>query len=324
MGKRVYLLLTIIVSLLVLGTAKESLALDNSKRKVKAVEANASNNVTTIAKKVPYSIEITEQSAPLGSVITLATNAITIIKCPEEPVNFHLGSTIGIDAYQAAEFDKSVGRNEIYVRPRVDAAGINTNLVIEFQSGPIAIYFHVIELKNGNNAGDFTGEVVIKNSHYKDELTQANQKLLAANTENEKLLAHTKELEKQLQDKITSACDEDKLTILRIVEDNVIFTTRKNTIEQANIKISQLGRLQKTKNGWIISFVLENRTKDFVSLNKIESLSNKVITTWELPKKLSPKAETKLSLLIDADLKEMPTEVTFFIGSTPLKVKTSY
>ncbi len=316
--KRVYLLVTIIITLLVVGTTKQTFAVDN-KKKVKAVEANATSTV-----KVPYSLEVTEESGSLGLVITLATNAITTIKCPEEPVSFKPGSTIGIDVYQASDFDKALHRNEIYIRPRAEAAGTNTNLVIEFASGPIAIFFRVVEVKGGNNAGDFTSEVIIKNSFYKDELARANETALASKAENEKLLARTKELEKQLQDKINSACDEDKLTILRIIEDSIVFTTRKNTIEQPNVKISQLGRLQKTKNGWIASFIIENRTKDFIPLNKVESLSNKVFSTWELPKKLSPKTETKVSFLIDADLKEMPTEVTFFIGTTPLKVKTSY
>lgn len=317
--KRVYLLVTILVSLLVVATTKEAFAVDN-KKKVKTVEASA----TTPTVKVPYSLEVTEESASIGLVITLATNAITTIKCPEEPVSFKPGSTIGIDVYQASDFDKALHRNEIYIRPRSEAAGTNTNLVIEFASGPIAIFFRVVEVKGGNNAGDFTSEVIIKNSFYKDELARTNEKVLSTNAENQKLLAHTKELEKQLQDKIASACDEDKLTTLRIVEDNLVFTTKKNSVEQTNIKISQVGRLQKTKNGWIVNFALENKTKDFVPLTKIESLSNKVLTTWDLPKKLSPKAETKLSILIDADLKEMPTEVTFFINNTPLKVKTSY
>ncbi|KAF0250343.1 MAG: hypothetical protein FD167_254 [bacterium] len=316
--------------LVIAGTNNNAFAQTQTKKKLKAVET--SNNTASTKSsiiKVPYIVEIDGESAKNGSVITLAVNAITIIRCPEEPVNFYLGSSIGVDAFQAAEFDKALGRNEIYVRPRV--AGINTNLAIEFASGPIVIYFKIIEVTGGNNAGDFTGEVVIKNSRYKDLLAETKASLLASNKETEKLKSRIQELEKQSLEKATSLCQEDKLTTLRLVEDAVIFTTKKNTIKQANVSVSQIGRVQKVKGGWIISLAIENRSKDFLSLETVESASGKVITSWTLPKKLSPKAETKMSVLIEdenlKDLKEtskIPNELTLLINGSPLKVKTSY
>ncbi len=335
MKKRAYLLTIIclmcsLLTLLIVGANNNALAQTQTKNKLKGVEAS-NNRASTKSSiiKVPYVVEIDGESAKNGSVITLAVNAITIIRCPEEPVNFYLGSSIGIDAFQAAEFDKALGRNEIYVRPRV--AGINTNLAIEFASGPIVIYFKIIEVNGGNNAGDFTGEVVIKNSHYKDLLAETKASLLASNKEAEKLKSRIQELEKQSLEKATSLCQEDKLTTLRLVEDAVIFTTKKNTIKQANVSVSQIGRVQKVKGGWIVSLAIENRSKDFLSLETLESPSGKVITSWTLPKKLSPKAETKMSVLIEdenlKDLKEtskIPNELTLLLNGSPLKVKTSY
>jgi len=298
-----------------------------SNKKIKAVnnlEANKTiNSSTSSSTKVPYMLEINEDSARNGAVITLAVNAITIIRCPEEPVNFYLGSTIGIDAFQAAEFDKELGRNEIYVRPRI--AGTHTNLVIEFASGPMVIYFKVLELKNGNNAGDFTGEVVIKNIYYKDKLADTEKQLLASNEENTSLKTKIAELEKQLQEKVSAACQEDKLTTLRLIEDSIVFVSEKNTVQQGSVRISQVGRVQRVKTGFVISFALENRSKDFLSLDQLTSPSGNILTTWALPKRLSPKATTKTSLLIETeDLKEIPSEITFLVSGTPLKLKPSY
>lgn len=187
------------------------------------------------------------------------------------------------------------------------------------------LYFKIIEVNGGNNAGDFTGEVVIKNSHYKDLLADSQASLLASNKEVDKLKSRIQELEKQSLEKVTSACQEDRLTTLRLVEDAVIFTSQKNTIGQSNLRVSQIGRVQKVKGGWIVSLAIENRSKDFLSLETVESTSGKVITTWSLPKKLSPKAETKISFFIeDENLSQMPNELTLLVSGSPLKVKTSY
>ena len=296
-----------------------------SNKKIKAVNNLEANKTisTSSSTKVPYMLEINEDSARNGAVITLAVNAITIIRCPEEPVNFYLGSSIGIDAFQAAEFDKELGRNEIYVRPRI--AGTHTNLVIEFASGPMVIYFKVLELKNGNNAGDFTGEVVIKNIYYKDKLADTEKQLLASNEENTSLKTKIAELEKQLQEKVSAACQEDKLTTLRLIEDSIVFVSEKNTVQQGSVRISQVGRVQRVKTGFVISFALENRSKDFLSLDQLTSPSGNVLTTWALPKRLSPKATTKTSLLIETeDLKQIPSEITFLVSGTPLNLKPSY
>ena len=331
----------IICIILVVAIAKDSV-LAQSKKKLKAVEANSSIK-TTANIKVPYIVEIDTESAKNGVTITLATNAVTIIRCPEEPVNFLPGSTIGIDVFQAADFEKDLGRNEIYVRPRV--AGINTNLAIEFASGPIVIYFKIIEVPGGNNAGDFTGEVVIKNSHYKNELIETKSSLASTTKDNESLKARIAELEKQLKEKVVSSCQEDRLTTLRLVEDSVIFITKKNTVQQSNIAISQLGRVQKVKGGWILNLAIENKGKDFLSLDSLETNLGKVLTTWSLPKKLSPKVETKLSLFIEdqplepqsqsqsplqsalqaqSPLQNGQIELTLLISGSPIKLKTSY
>lgn len=326
--KHSYLLLTMLTICLILTSSNSTTnnALAQTKKKLKAVNNSTSStkNITTKVK-VPYIIEVDNESAKNGVTITLAVNAVTIIRCPEEPVKFLPGSTVGIDVFQAAEFDKNLGRNEIYVRPRI--AGINTNLVIEFASGPTIIYFKIIEVEGGNNAGDFTGEVVIKNSYYTNTLAETKNSLLASNKELDTLKSRIQELEKQLKEKATSSCQEDRLTTLRLIEDSVIFTSKKNTIAEANVSISQIGRVQKVKGGWIINIAIENRSKNFLSLDSVESPSSKVLTTWSLPKKLSPKAETKTSFFLeiqDETFSEMPNELTLLISGTPLKLKTSY
>lgn len=321
--KRNYLLLNIIITLSVLLGINNT-ALAQTKKKLKTLDKSVSvgaNSLSTKAK-VPYIVEIDNESAKNGNVITLAVNAITIIRCPEEPVNFYLGSSVGIDAFEAAEFDKSLGRHEIYVRPRV--AGINTNLAIEFASGPIVIYFKIIEVTGGNNAGDFTGEVVIKNSYYENALAEAKNNLLAANKELENFKSRVQQLEKQLQEKTVSTCQEDRLTTLRLIEDSVIFTSKKNTITQNNIVLSQLGRVQKVKGGWIVNLAIENKSKDFLSLEKVESFSSNVFSTWSLPKKLSPKAETKTSFFIEDENLSQLQELTIVVSGNSLKLKLSY
>jgi hypothetical protein len=104
--------------------------------------SKSSNLETSPINAIPYLIEATEESTKKGLIITLAVEQVTIIRCPEEPLQILFGNNEGIDVSETKP-----GRTEIYLRPRVSS--INTNVVIEMASGPIMLYLRTVEIKGG-------------------------------------------------------------------------------------------------------------------------------------------------------------------------------
>ena len=301
----------------------------NGKRK--STKASANEAITAI-NTVPYSIEVTEESTKKGLVIILAVEQVTIIHCPEEPRQILFGNSEGIDVSETKP-----GRTEIYLRPRIPQ--INTNVVVEMESGPIMLYLRTLEIKGGAKVGQFTSEVVIKNSAYKEALVKAKDLLDKANKEIASLKTDIEKASLELKEKNQSLCQEGKKDLVRIVETTLQFKDKRNTVQipGGKGKLHQIGRMQRTSQGLLVNIAIENSGKEFLSIDGISSQSGNILTnSIGNTRKVSPKAELNFSFLIEDNQSSTNTvgdsnnqetnsvnELTIIINQTPIKLKIS-
>lgn len=333
-----------LVLIVLLNSVGVGFAQTNSKRK--STKANA-NEAITAATTIPYSLEVTEESTKKGLVIILAVEQVTIIHCPEEPRQILFGNSEGIDVSETKP-----GRTEIYLRPRV--AQINTNVVVEMESGPIMLYLRTVEVKGGAKVGQFTSEVVIKNSAYKEALVKAKDELEKSNKEIVSLKADIEKVSLELKEKNQSLCQEGKKDLIKIVETSLQLKEKRNTvnIQTANTKakIHQLGRMQRTNQGLLVNIAVENLGKDFISIDGISSQSGNIVTNAiGNTRKVSAKGELTFTFLIEDNQSSVPNgasdsssnispsvsptinnqeanltnELTIIINQTPVKLKIS-
>lgn len=294
-------------------------------QKKKSTKSSATEAITSL---IPYSLEVNEESTKKGLVITLATDRVTIIRCPEEPLQVLFGNSDGIDLNETKP-----GRTEIYLRPRV--AEISTNLVVEMASGPVILYLKTVEIKGGARVGQFTSEVIIKNSAYKEALIGAKEELEKANNNINKLKEEITGLEGKLTEKNVSECQESKTDFLRIVESITQFNQIKNiaTVLNGKVKVSQIGKLQPVKQGYLLAISVENRDKDFIALEAVAVTGFEVLSTSiGNSRKISPKAEGKFCFFIEIpknsispteNKENLPKEVTVIINQMPISLKIS-
>ena len=312
------------------------MALAQSKSSRKSTKTATRETLTAI-NTIPYSLDITEESTKKGLIITLAVDQVTIIRCPEEALQILFGNSEGIDVSETKP-----GRTEVYLRPRVPA--INTNVVIEMASGPVMLYLRTVEIKGGAKIGQFTAEVMIKNSAYKEALIKAKDELEVAKKEISDLETKINDLTGQLKTKEFTNCQENKQDLVRLIENTQQFSQRVNTVQtlSGKVKISQIGKLQPVKSGFIVSVAIENRTNNFISIDSVNTQSFILLTTFVgNSRKIAAKSELKFSFLIESNSntstvdivnvsstenkleteQDIPKELTIVINQTPVMLK---
>lgn len=325
-------LITLLLSVILLVNFSNVFAQTKAKRR--STKASA-NEVVTAASNIPYSLEVTEESTKKGLIITLAVDQVTIIHCPEEALQILFGNNEGMDVSETKP-----GRTEIYLRPRLGQ--INTNVVIEMASGPVVLYLRTVEIKGGAKVGQFSSEIIIKNSAYKDALVQARGELEKSKQENATLRAESEKLSGQLKEKTITACQEGKKDLLRIVETALQIKDKRNTVSilGGKAKLHQIGRMQRTSQGILVNIAIENIGKDYISIDDLTAQTGNVVTSGITNnRKISPKSEINYSLLIE-DSQNSPnttsnsgnnvteannalSEITIVINQIPVKLKIS-
>lgn len=278
-----------------------------------------------VSVSVPYTVDMNEDTVKKGGIITLAVDAVTIVRCPEEPLQILFGKSDGLDVSETKP-----GRTEIYLRPRI--AQISTNIVIEMKSGPVALQVKTVEIKGGAHTGNYTGEIIIKNSGYKDQLIHTTEALEKAKLENSQLKDEVEKLKAANNEKMIAACTEGKTDLLKLVESMLQINDRRNSSEalKGQIRVSQIGKLQKTSTGYILNLAIENKGKqEFISLDDIKVLGGSVIQTTNsgAGHKITRNSEGRYSFLIEVEsggeLNNIPSTVNLMISGTPLSLKIS-
>lgn len=319
--------------------------------------SKSSNVETSPINAIPYLIEVTEESTKKGLIITLAVEQVTIIRCPEEPLQILFGNNEGIDVSETKP-----GRTEIYLRPRVSL--INTNVVIEMASGPIMLYLRTVEIKGGAKVGQFTAEVMVKNSAYKEALIKTRDELALAQKEIVDLKSNVDKLSIELKEKNVALCQEEKRDLLRIVEVSLQNKQKRNIVSilGGKAKIGQVGNLQRTSRGLLLNIAIENTGKDFLSINDISCVGANIVgNSIDNIRRVAPKSELNYSFLIElnqgsntnddfgvsarvdangvntsntsnpnnsfmdtkSSITNIPTELNLIVNQTPVKLKIS-
>lgn len=274
-----------------------------------------------ILLRTPYSLEVAEDSGAKGITAILAVGRVSIIHCPEEPMQILFGDESVLDHEQSV----TNAQTAIYLRPR--AGNLDTNIVIELKSGPIVVYVKTLEVKGGASVGQYTGEITIKNNKYKTDLATTTEELNTAKAEITKLTGEIEKLQAEKKTQVVAVCQEDKAALLKLLETNLIISDRHNSVENKQFGVTQIGKIQRTASGgYLINLAIENKGKEFISLEDIKIPNGKVIEISK-GRKISPKAETKIVCLFESDvapeLQTPPKEVILVIGNITVTVKAS-
>lgn len=289
------LLFSMIMMVLFNSVVFDNVVFAQSRNTNKSTKSNKAIVETSPINAIPYLIEVTEESTKKGLIITLAVEQVTIIRCPEEPLQILFGNNEGIDVSETKP-----GRTEIYLRPRVSL--INTNVVIEMASGPIMLYLRTVEIKGGAKVGQFTAEVMVKNSAYKEALIKTRDELALAQKEIVDLKSNVDKLSIELKEKNVALCQEEKRDLLRIVEVSLQNKQKRNIVSilGGKAKIGQVGNLQRTSRGILLNIAIENTGKDFLSINDISCVGANIVgNSIDNIRRVAPKSELNYSFLIE-------------------------
>lgn len=251
-------------------------------------------NNEAIKPTLPYSVVIDPTSKKRQEVI-LAVNTVTTVRCPETPGNLAIGNDIGLDQDKFKN-----GGHGFFLRPT--QAGLSTNIVVDFNGKWTAeFYITVVNVKDGARPGDFTGEVIIQKPGYQTALESAETELDKTREEATKLQGRVTALEQELKQQAQIKIDRDHLEILKLVETYAQGSYRQYpTIDLAGgrARVRQLDRAQRTEQGWIVVYEIENRAKEQLSLSDVKTDQYRVLTT-SVNRQISPKVKARVAFLIE-------------------------
>lgn len=261
---------------------------------------NAKTNMDVAATpRLPYSVEVNDESSRKGVVIILAVNAVSTFKCSEAPLQVVFGDPDGLDV---TESDPNAAVHNIYVRPSKDK--ISTNMVIEMKSGPVTLNLRSIERKDGAQVGDYNYEVVVKSASSRSELAAAQAAATKANEQVEKLKTQLAAEQKKQQttptqaEKLLPASESAVADLLHLIEAQNQLSTNFTDVAKGRGRLWQLGKPVKYGNGWFVVYEIENRSKDQLSIDQWTANSGQVQGTLTGPRKLPPHTTARIGLYL--------------------------
>jgi uncharacterized protein YigA (DUF484 family) len=283
-------LIVMVLIFLSIGASRVTFGMD---RKEKASEAVV----------VPYTVVVDNKSSSQGQVITLAVNAVTNVICPETPINVSFGNDQDLDHGKYS--NRGPG---LYLRPR--KAGLFTNVVVEFKDGTIEFFINVVEVRGGAKSGNFTGEIVLQHTAYKNEVSCLEDQLETSKKEAGRLKEQIAELEKKasLQTQLQSQLAElkqklvvDNTDLLKLLESSTqnYGQTMPVDFPGGHTRIRQIGRATKMEKGYVVILAVENRSGSQQTITQVRADNAQLTTTLNGARILPAHTETHIALLIE-------------------------
>lgn len=286
-------------------------------------EAQAKNKKTT-PTRLTYSLEIDDIRNRDGEIITLAIDAVTVIHCPEPPMQIVVGNEAAV-----AMKETLPTQTDIYIT--ATKADVVSNLVIEFKNSKSILHFRTTTVAGGPLPGSYTGEVFVKPHKTNSELAQTRKEVERLNQEVVKLQNNLTQAQKEANEKLAQALTQNNTDLLKMLEQAAFRDKAVNSkpIELAtpghrgHVSITQVSRMIPSSKGNIVIFAVENDSRDTHSLDSIGSTNAKILTTFE-KKTLTPGIYTYVAVLIDTtNTSNFDKEILFIVDSVPVKVRIS-
>lgn len=276
-------------------------------------------------QKIPYSIDIGDDSGAKGITVILAVNNITTFKCPTPYLNIYPGNeNCGLGIKEGLR-DKPT----FYLTPTIP--GVSTNLTVEFEDGPITFFIKVIDKQNAF-LGDFNGEVNIRPvSNQKLKYEQEFEKYRSGvTTELTNLKNKVADVQIKSDERVRSDRDTMELEVLKAVE-NIFSTISINESKaftdggNGRFRVWQIGKATKVGNNWLILFKIENRGKTEIAVDDIQVKDAKVKLRKNSTRKISAKNSGAIAILITPDTQSgssiIPSSISLTIDGISIAVK---
>ena len=129
-------------------------------------------------RNLPYKVEVGEGITQPGAELIIAIGRVTVIHCPEAPLQVLLGKpALFINNPNDPGLPESVEGNthtDFYLRPiRVG----RTNLIIEMKSATVDVSLRIVEVEGGARVGDYHGEAFVRLPKFREDSAATKQRL---------------------------------------------------------------------------------------------------------------------------------------------------
>lgn len=268
--------------------------LSDGKRTGKSTDARPRN--------LPYRVEIGEGITDPAAELVLAIGRVTVLHCPEPPLQVLIGRPDGLALAESVEGSSS---SDFYLRPAREG---RTNLIIEMKSASVHVGLRIVEIEGGARAGDFHGEVFVRLPRYRDECAanKARVPLLERDLSEcrERFESLQNDLVRSSQIAIQQAEDRaftDGLSAFELAATN---GTKKFKGEQIGpLAVKQITRAARAGSGtwWVIVEIENKDKKQPVFIQAITAENSRLYLSGAPVRALAAKEKLRVAIAIKPD-----------------------
>lgn len=267
---------------------------------------------------LPFRIEIGTGSGIPQREVVLALGAVTVIHCPEPPLQIIVGEKSGISMAETTESQKTF--SAIYLRPT--RPGVRTNLWVEMPSAVVPIQLRTVTIKAGVPLnGRYNGEVYVRLPKFQDRLDELSEKVASYESE---LKVCTQEREQILQNrdevmaKGTKLAEEQAMEDALAVIESAASSKSFSQFKSGNISVRQLGGARRTASGkWLILLEVENRSGVLIQIEQVEALTYKAKF---VARPIAGKARGRAVVIIEGAQSLAPPQLNIQVGGQVIPV----
>lgn len=257
-------------------------------------------------RNLPYKVEIGEGINQPGAELIIAIGRVTVIHCPEPPLQVLLGKpALFINNPNDPGLPESVEGNthsDFYLRPiRVG----RTNLIIEMKTATVDISLRIVEVDGGARVGDYHGEVFVRLPKFREDaastklrLTAAEKELAECNARLQGLKAEAERTKVLLPQQTEERAFNDGLAAFQAAAAGISKSYKPASITYANCR--QVTKAIRTTSGsWWVVIEIENREKgQTLFVQEISAERSQLYISGSSLRGIAPKEKLRVALAI--------------------------
>lgn len=257
-------------------------------------------------RNLPFKVEIGEGINQPGVELIVAIGRVTVIHCPEPPLQVLLGKpALFINNPNDPGLPESVEGNthsDFYLRPiRVG----RTNLIVEMKTATVDISLRIVEVDGGARVGDYHGEVFVRLPKFREDAAATRRRLAAAEKElaecNSRLQGIKEEAERTkvlLPQQAEERAFNDGLSAFQAAAAGISKNYKSVSINTANCR--QVAKAIRTAAGsWWVVVEIENRDKgQTLFVQEISAERSRLYISGGTLGGIAPKEKLRVALAI--------------------------
>lgn len=257
-------------------------------------------------------MEIGDGISTAETTILLAPGESTYFRCQDEVTQLVFGDKF---AYQVIWADEDTKRSDFYLIPAKN--GVNTNLRVEMASGTVTVRLQTIALpKGGLRGGEYTNEVLVRPTGYRNELTKLKDQVRLLENTNHELTTSTQQATGDAERRVAAANEEAAAravnTTFAVLRELAAGDGRKGAkgagVELDGVRYSQASPVLRDAYGqfWLLVRVESRRKREKsgtgnIVIDRVEVGDRRnVRNSVTLPLVVAPSGTETIALMVEA------------------------